>query len=247
MGETDGVNLPLVLAVVEEFRSLLWNRYGPQFKGLVLYGSQSRGDSDSESDVDLLVLMGEETDVGTEQKGLHELSWKLNSKHLSRGFLLSPVLVREGEYQRGKSPFFLNVKREGISFAAGDRIDMQPEIDDLMERARRNLGIARRLAEDEDYDVSASRAYYAMFYAAEAALLARGMARSRHSGVVAAFNEFFVNTGLLPPNLAGTLDSSFRQRNLADYGREPFPQETAEAMLRDAEELVDAVAGYLAA
>ena len=190
--------------------------------------------------------MAEGMDVGHEKANLSELSWKLNDKYLSRGFLLAPILVREGDYRRGKSPFFLNVKREGISFAAGDRIDMQPEIDELMERARRNLVIARRLSEEGDHDVSASRAYYTMFYAAEATLLSNGMARSRHRGVMSAFNEFFVHTGLLPANLASSVDAAFEQRNAADYGPSPFPQETAEAILKDAEEFVDAVAGYLA-
>ncbi len=239
------LSLPQVLEIVERLRSLLWKRYGPHFKGLVLYGSCARGDHEEGSDIDLLVLMDDEMDLRNEERAISELRHKLSDKCLKYGTLLAPVLVREGEYQRGKSPFFLNVKREGISFAPGDRIDMQPEIDDLIDRARRNLSVARDIFEGENYDIAASRAYYAMFYAAEAALLSRGTARSRHSGVIAAFNEYFVRTGLLPDTLATDLSNAFDQRNEADYGRQLFPREQAETMLKDAEEFVIAVERFL--
>ena len=232
--------------MVEEFRSLLWKSYGPRLKGIVLYGSYARGDYEQGSDVDLLVLMEDSTDVHREDKTVLDAALKTNDKHLGYGTLLSPRLVREKDYQYGKSPFFLNVKREGISFAPWDRIDMQPGIDDLLGRARRELGAVRLLLDQGYYDVAASRAYYAMFYAAEAALLSRGITRSRHSGVIAAFGEYFVRTGLLPGTLSADLSNAFAQRAQADYGPSPFPPDTAEAVLRDAESFVSAVEGLLA-
>lgn len=42
-----------------------------------------------------------------------------------------------------------------------------------MNRAHRSLRSARNLLEDGDYDFAMSRAYFAMFYAATAALLPR--------------------------------------------------------------------------
>lgn len=74
---------------------------------------------------------------------------------------------------------------------------MKEEIRPLIEKARRSLQVARHLFEDGDYDFAASRAYYAMFYLAEAALLTRGLAFSRHSGVIAGFYNTFVRPGLL--------------------------------------------------
>ena len=239
-------NLPEVLEIMEELRSPLWKLYGPRFKGLVLYGSHARGDSEEGSDIDILILMDDQMDVHHEGPAISKLSRKLKDKYCGDGVLLAPIVLNEGDYHRGKSPFYLNVKREGISFAPGDRIGMQAEIDDLLRRARQNLEAARLLLESSFYDVAASRAYYAMFYAAEAVLLSRGISRSRHSGVIAAFNEYFVNTRLLPGTLSATLNNAFEQRNQADYGPQPFPHEGAEAILRDAEEFVGAIERFLA-
>lgn len=47
------------------------------------------------------------------------------------------------------------------------------------------------------HDFAASRAYYAAFYAATAALLADGFETSKHSGVIAAIHLRFVRAGRL--------------------------------------------------
>ena len=64
---------------------------------------------------------------------------------------------------------------------------MTAELEALIEKGRRSLGAARRLFGEGDYDFAASRAYYAMFYLAEALLLARHLTFSKHSAVIAAF------------------------------------------------------------
>jgi uncharacterized protein (UPF0332 family) len=58
-----------------------------------------------------------------------------------------------------------------------------------MRRAERSLRSARNLLDDGDHDFAISRAYYAMFYAATAALLSQNIKRSKHSGVIAAFAQ----------------------------------------------------------
>ena len=243
--EANTLKLPQVLEIIEEIRSSLWDQYGQKFRGIVLYGSYARGDYDSDSDIDLLVLLSDEHDLDHEKRKVSQLARELCHRTRLHGVLLSPMVVREDSYQKGKTPFYLNVKREGISFAPGGSIDMQSETDDLMRRARRDLEAVRLLMEREFYDLAAARCYYAMFYAAEAALLSRGIARSRHQGVIAAFNEQFVNTGLMPGILPAMLPSAFEQRNEADYGSEPVPEERARGLLQDAERFVEAVEGLL--
>jgi uncharacterized protein (UPF0332 family) len=61
----------------------------------------------------------------------------------------------------------------------------------LLTKARRSLAAARRLAADGDLDFAVSRAYYAMFYVAQAFLLGRGLRYSKHSAVIAAFGQEF--------------------------------------------------------
>jgi uncharacterized protein (UPF0332 family) len=55
------------------------------------------------------------------------------------------------------------------------------EISSNLERADTNLQVARELLDKGYYDVSASRAYYAAFYAASALLLNEGIDTSKHA------------------------------------------------------------------
>ncbi len=62
--------------------------------------------------------------------------------------------------------------------------DYGDEITANLERADTNLEVARELLDKGYYDVSASRAYYAAFYAASALLLNKGLDTSKHSGLI---------------------------------------------------------------
>ncbi|MFQ5848755.1 MAG: HEPN domain-containing protein, partial [Candidatus Methylomirabilales bacterium] len=72
---------------------------------------------------------------------------------------------------------------------------MTRDVEKLMEKGRRSFAAAEQLFKSGDYDFSASRAYYAMFYLAEAGLLAKGLAFSKHSRVISAFSEHLVKAG----------------------------------------------------
>lgn len=123
---------------------------------------------------------------------------------------------------------------------------MTPEIARLMAKARRSLANARRSAGDGDYDFAVSRAYYAMFYAATALLMTRGRTFSRHSGLVAAFNQELVRTGEIDIAHFTALDETFRARNAADYGYEDLiGTEESERALRAAEGFVTAAEAKL--
>jgi uncharacterized protein (UPF0332 family) len=63
------------------------------------------------------------------------------------------------------------------------------EITSNLERADTNLQVARELLDKGYYDVSASRSYYAAFYAASALLLSEGIDTSKHSGVIALVHQ----------------------------------------------------------
>jgi uncharacterized protein (UPF0332 family) len=71
----------------------------------------------------------------------------------------------------------------------------EDEISANLERAETNLQVARELLSKGYYDVSASRAYYAAFYAASALLLNAGLDTSKHSGVIALVHQHFVKNG----------------------------------------------------
>ncbi len=69
-------------------------------------------------------------------------------------------------------------------------------------KAHRSLRSAEKQLNENDYDFGTSRAYYAVFYAMEAALLSKGLVFSKHSGVIRGFSEHFVKTGIMPKEFA---------------------------------------------
>jgi uncharacterized protein (UPF0332 family) len=114
-------------------------------------------------------------------------------------------------------------------------------------RARQELDAARLLADRGFGPQAVSRAYFAAFYAAEAALLALGETRSRHSGVVAAFATRVVRAQGLDEVIGRLLRSLFDRRAQADYGLASVPAEVARHAVADAERVVDAIATFLGA
>lgn len=91
------------------------------------------------------------------------------------------------------------------------------EIASLIERARRYLKSARMLLGEPDYESCVSRVYYAMFYAAQAMLLTKGLSSSSHKGVISAFGEHFVKTGVFEREMGRELNRAFEKRQVSDY------------------------------
>ena len=94
---------------------------------------------------------------------------------------------------------------------------MKPEQGGLLRKAEDSLNAAKLMQQNGYYDFAASRAYYAMFYLAEAFLLQYGLAFSKHSAVIAAFGERFTKAGLVPADLHHYLRDGHDSRNVGDY------------------------------
>jgi uncharacterized protein (UPF0332 family) len=79
-----------------------------------------------------------------------------------------------------------------------------------------------------------------MFYVAEALLLGKGLAFSKHSAVHAAFGEQFAKTGLVPPDFHRWLGRGMEMRHAGDYGHpgEVSP-EAAEQQMTRAQQFLD--------
>ena len=121
------------------------------------------------------------------------------------------------------------------------------EIQELLGKARRSLSAAERLLRDGDNDFAVSRAYYAMFYAAQALLLTRDIRRSKHSGVIAAFNQQFIQSGELPHELFIRFRDGFEDRAEGDYGLSVISEEQARTGIAAAREFVEEIVRRLAA
>lgn len=71
---------------------------------------------------------------------------------------------------------------------------MEPVIKELIKgyigKADKKLQVAVRLFESGDYEDAVSRAYYAVYHAAQALLLSEGEKAETHKGVVTLFGLF---------------------------------------------------------
>ncbi len=116
---------------------------------------------------------------------------------------------------------------------------MTPEQEGLVRKARSSVDAARLLLGQGHSDFAAARAYYAMFYVADAFLRSRGLTFSKHSAVHAAFGQHFARTGILPPGMHRQLIEAAAIRNLGDYGIGPdVDPATARQLIADAEEFI---------
>ncbi|MBN1937087.1 MAG: HEPN domain-containing protein, partial [Anaerolineae bacterium] len=66
---------------------------------------------------------------------------------------------------------------------------MRQEIQELLHKAHQSLQVAELLNKEGHLDFAVSRAYYAMFYAAQALLLRHGLSFSGHAAVIGAFGK----------------------------------------------------------
>ncbi len=123
---------------------------------------------------------------------------------------------------------------------------MKPEIKGFLSKAEESLAAAELLLKEASHGFSASRAYYGMFYAAEALLLSKGQAFSKHSAVLAAFGREFTKTGLLDSRWHQAFQEAFQVRQVGDY--EPLEQvseATAHRIIEGARGFVQAARSFL--
>lgn len=101
-----------------------------------------------------------------------------------------------------------------------------------MAKAIRAAASAKVLLDTGDPEGACNRAYYAMFDAARAALLASNAPvepeiAKTHSGLISAFSLHLVKTGRVPVALGKALNKAEELRLIADYRGDPIEKEDA--------------------
>ena len=117
---------------------------------------------------------------------------------------------------------------------------------DLMVKAVQAAASAKVLLDSGDADGACNRAYYAMFDAARAALLASGaqpgneIART-HSGLISAFSLHLVKTGRVSVELGKVFNRTQELRTVADYKGDPIERDDAAWAVKQAAEFVQTI------
>lgn len=116
----------------------------------------------------------------------------------------------------------------------------------FMSLAEQALSTAQDNLRAADFRASVNRSYYAVFYAVSAMLLTKGLERRKHSGVIGAFREHFIKTGLIEAEYSNLYGEALVIREDADYAIEiPIDRSMAETALRQARRFVERMQRYL--
>lgn len=102
------------------------------------------------------------------------------------------------------------------------------------EKARSNITIAKMLYESGNYGFALNRAYYSAFDAMRAVNALDGFDSSKHSGVIAHFNQVYVKSGQFLPTTSAIIRKASRLREKSDYEDfyEPDSEETADTIIK---------------
>jgi uncharacterized protein (UPF0332 family)/predicted nucleotidyltransferase len=227
---------------------------------IVLFGSKARGDSDPESDIDLLVLTARQLDWQEQAKIVGEL-FDIGMRF---DVVFSPLTVEAYSWREGLHsvlPIHSEVEREGVRCEVGGEAEPSDRIvesldqvaplpasrealvkqvaGDWMRMADEALTSARADVDAQRWRSAINRAYYGAFYAVSAVLLSRGRHFVKHTGVQTAVHRDLVLPGLLAAEHGNAYDTLFELRLIADYAPSSgIDREQATRSLRQAEAIV---------
>jgi len=115
-----------------------------------------------------------------------------------------------------------------------------------LEKAVERLKVAEKLFRDGDYEDAVSRAYYAMYHAARAALSTVNVFPKTHEGVVSEFGRKFVLAGIFPKELGRNLADAKAARETYEYSvTATVGKSEAEVILLNAQEFVNVIKKHL--
>lgn len=115
-----------------------------------------------------------------------------------------------------------------------------------LDRASEMLAVSKHNLDEGFHTTAVNRAYYAVFYAANALLAFKQISRSKHSAVIAAFRQEFVRTEIFDAEFSRIYGRLMDDRNVADYVIvEEIEKDRATTNFADAVRFVERAKEYL--
>ena len=117
----------------------------------------------------------------------------------------------------------------------------------ILSKAHEKLKTAQIDFDNERYNDSVSRSYYAIYHAISAVLLSKGLHFSSHAQTIGAFNREFIKTKQFPASFTKTTRKLFKERQIGDYDFESYINvNVAQEDLKEAEKIINTCEEYLA-
>ena len=98
--------------ILEKTKTFLQKTYQENLDKVILFGSRARGDHHSDSDLDILIVLKQPFNYSQE---IERTSIFIAELSLECDLVISRVFAESNDFYSKNTPFFINVRREGIS------------------------------------------------------------------------------------------------------------------------------------
>ena len=102
--------------VISEFITAINNKFGDRIKKIILYGSYARGDFNTSSDIDIMILTNfTDDEIAQYRSEIVQLAYDIEWDN-KFDIHLSPLVknVDRFNYCLEAMPFYMNVQKEGV-------------------------------------------------------------------------------------------------------------------------------------
>jgi predicted nucleotidyltransferase len=97
--------------ILRSLRRELVRCLGDELESMILYGSQARGQARSDSDIDVLVVVRDDSDYADL---IRRTSTAVAALSLQHDVVISRAFVSRERFEHEQTPLLLNVRREGV-------------------------------------------------------------------------------------------------------------------------------------
>lgn len=101
--------------LIEMYVSYVRKIYGEHVRQIILYGSYARGDFNSQSDVDIMILLDlSDADIKKYRHKLSDITFDFN---MDNDLDIKPIAKSEEHYKKWVTdyPFYNNINRDGVT------------------------------------------------------------------------------------------------------------------------------------